>query len=162
MQTDKWGSAVWHTLHCVALHAEICEKKTPQKHYEFFDNIGYVLPCCECQDSFQIMKRVLPLKRCVDVEYGFFIWTHCLHNLVNAKLQKKPRRLQDSYLQYLRLCNIEPTPTDEDLQKEAKRLSKLSRDLHSLLQTRANTFIKYMDKHDWDFKYAEQKLINYE
>lgn len=88
-----WGPAMWHSLASIAFTYKPNEK-TMLDYYDFFSNLGNILPCEKCsihykenfiklEDSLKISLRQNAL-----APNGLFKWVYDLHNLVNKQLNK--------------------------------------------------------------------------
>jgi len=93
MLVKTWGPAGWVFLHCIAQNYPQ-EPTTSQKKYyiSFFKDIGNVLPCRYCRESYQqfikegstkLTKTVMKNRQTLSK------WLYDIHNKVNKKLEVK-------------------------------------------------------------------------
>ena len=90
MDTRFWGPSGWKLLHLIAASPH----KHPQKVFEWFTLLPYVLPCKFCRASLQEYYEALPLT--LDIVRGqgkgntsFSRWLYDIHNMVNDKLREQ-------------------------------------------------------------------------
>jgi len=81
---NKWGRQAWHFIHMVALSyppEEVLTKEIKEKYYNFFESLGYTLPCPYCSLHFRekFKKNPPPLNNREEL----FRWTVDMHNSVN-------------------------------------------------------------------------------
>jgi hypothetical protein len=76
-----WGSALWHSIHSIAFVYDPSMNR--QKYYDFFANLGYVLPCEECRLHYNQHFNRDKLINALESNEGLFRWTYDLHNAVN-------------------------------------------------------------------------------
>jgi len=95
LMTKVWGPPGWFFLHAVTYGFPIdphefdvknnLTKGTTQKRYhEFFTNVGFILPCKFCRDSYQKFVTETPIALGSRDELTKWFWT--IHNKVNNKL----------------------------------------------------------------------------
>lgn len=88
--TKIWGPPFWTSLHCITFGYPVEPTEEHKKQYkEFFENIGNILPCRYCRDSYKIFIKeegsVLDDKA-MESRDTFTKWFYNLHNKVNNKL----------------------------------------------------------------------------
>ena len=88
--TKIWGPHAWITLHSVAhcypLNPTIEDK---QNYKQFFQLVGYILPCFHCKDSYNEIIKVGITQLNDDVlknRNTLTKWLYCVHEAVNKKL----------------------------------------------------------------------------
>lgn len=85
-----WGPHMWKTLHCISFGYPINPSTEQQENYKkFFENLGNVLPCKYCSDSYN--RIISDSKVRLDDEIfktrdNLTQWVFDLHNMVNQKL----------------------------------------------------------------------------
>jgi len=86
MDTKKWGPSGWVFLHAIAENYDpkIHDAKTFER---FFTDIGGVLPCIHCRNSYQEFSRELPIEPFLKRSSGLAEWLYLIHNKVNKKLR---------------------------------------------------------------------------
>ena len=86
MDTKKWGPPGWVFMHSIA------ENYDPTIHNakifkRFFTDIGDVLPCVHCRESYQKFIKELPIDPYLKTAGGLGQWLYLIHNKVNKKLR---------------------------------------------------------------------------
>jgi len=90
METSFWGPAAWKLGHSITFnypHNPTPEDK--QKYYNYFKNLGDILPCPSCSKSYKIYFKYIPINDFLEDIYGITFWFYTIHYLVNKKLNKK-------------------------------------------------------------------------
>lgn len=90
METSFWGPAAWKLGHSITFNYPV--NPTPedkQKYYNYFKNLGDVLPCPSCSKSYKIYFKYIPIDDFLNDTYGITFWFYIIHYLVNKKLNKK-------------------------------------------------------------------------
>jgi hypothetical protein len=101
MQVSEWGSHLWIPLHCITFNAPIILNSNDKKIYiEYFKILGYLLPCNLCKDSYAYFYKKLKPKYFFNDQQGLTYWLYCIHNLVNAKLNKKSITFKELVMTY--------------------------------------------------------------
>lgn len=90
MMTCMWGSAGWTFLHCITFSYPV-NPSNEQKHMykQFFIDIGNVLPCRYCRESYVkfISSGTTELTDAVmENRYTVTMWFYLVHEQVNVKL----------------------------------------------------------------------------
>lgn len=83
LQPTCWGSGAWMFLHSIAYayNPEIDK----EKYYNFFMNLGYVLPCEECRLHYSQNVNKNELQTALQNQETMFRWVYDLHNQVNKQ-----------------------------------------------------------------------------
>lgn len=122
MMTKVWGPPGWFFLHCVTFGFPVdpvqfdVERGNPPgttaKAYEdFFLNVGNILPCRYCRDSY---KEFLKIENVgppnVENRDSLVEWFWSMHNRVNSKLgdtysDASLENVKESYERYRARCN---------------------------------------------------------
>ena len=93
MMTKVWGPPGWLFLHCVTfgypfkideMNPEHLEKKNFYKN--FFFNLGKVLPCKYCRESYDKYFKEIPIDNFLNTRKELCLWLYLIHNKVNDKL----------------------------------------------------------------------------
>jgi hypothetical protein len=79
-----WGQVMWHTLHSIAM-AYVPTDQNKQQYFNFFTNLGYVLPCQACKTHYAQNVNTKTLMSSLDTQEGLFRWVYDLHNIVNKQ-----------------------------------------------------------------------------
>ncbi len=77
-----WGPYAWHMLHSVVYYNNKSDDNS--RLINFFEILGYVLPCVECQIEYQKWLDDNPVRYAPNL----IDWVIDLHNSVNRKVQK--------------------------------------------------------------------------
>ncbi len=81
-----WGSAFWHVIHSIAY---IYDPQTDKNnYYNFFSNLGTILPCEECRVHYSQNLNKQELMIALESNENLFRWTYDLHNKVNMQMNK--------------------------------------------------------------------------
>lgn len=83
MLPSCWGSALWHVLHSIAYVYNPQTDK--EKYYDFFTNLGNILPCEECRNHYSQNLNKQELIIALDSNENLFRWVYDLHNKVNKQ-----------------------------------------------------------------------------
>lgn len=78
-----WGSSYWFVLHSMAY---VYDPKDKNKYFNFFMNLGDILPCEECKIHYQQNVNKYELDQALNSNESFFRWVYDLHNIVNEQL----------------------------------------------------------------------------
>jgi hypothetical protein len=85
---EVWGPMAWNFLHCITFNypEKVTDKVIKDQTKQFFNSVGYVLPCKTCGDDF----RDIISKNKIDSHLGsrdsLSRWFYDIHNMVNKKL----------------------------------------------------------------------------
>lgn len=61
--TKIWGPPVWFFLHMITFNYPVNPTKKDKINYRnFFQSLGFVLPCRVCRENYQIKNSKIPLK----------------------------------------------------------------------------------------------------
>ena len=104
MTTKIWGPPTWFSLHMITFgfpadplkydrENNLVPGTTQQRYKEFFERVGFVLPCISCRDSYYKHLEQLPID--VSNRQGLIKWLFQIHNIVNKSLGNKPHKNLD-------------------------------------------------------------------
>lgn len=105
----SWGSAAWHFLHSISLTYPESVGFTPEDqkikndYYQFFNLLGYVLPCEECKGHYRTNFNSNNLMNSLSSRKDFAKWVYDLHNMVNEGTgvpKSKWPSFRDVYIKY--------------------------------------------------------------
>ena len=86
MQTRVWGPAGWLFLHSIAQNYPWKPTPEQQNNYLiFFKQVGNVLPCRYCRESYQKFAKSLSIETMKDRK-SIVTWLYLIHQKVNKKL----------------------------------------------------------------------------
>tara|TARA_B110000208_G_scaffold191467_1_gene258409 strand:+ start:1532 stop:2059 length:528 start_codon:yes stop_codon:yes gene_type:complete len=87
MNVNKWGPGGWQFLHTMTFnYPEYPTAEDKKRYTKFFNQLGHMLPCRYCRDSYNIYKKYLPINKFTDSREGVTYWLYQIHNLVNNKV----------------------------------------------------------------------------
>lgn len=90
MQSDKWGKSGWIFMHTISFnYPDKPTQKDIQNYKNFFMNIGEVLPCSYCRESYKEFITQLPIDPVLKSRKLLTRWLYKIHNKVNNKLRKQ-------------------------------------------------------------------------
>jgi len=90
MDPAFWGKATWIYLHTLTFNYPTNPTlEDKQKYYTHFKNLGDMLPCSSCAESYKIYFQYIPITEYLDNIHGITFWLYTIHYLVNKKLGKK-------------------------------------------------------------------------
>jgi hypothetical protein len=88
--TKIWGPPMWISLHTITFYYPTHPtNEIKLKYRSFFKNLGYILPCSHCKESYCefIKKGVTKLDETVfENRESLTKWLYCVHEAVNKKL----------------------------------------------------------------------------
>lgn len=97
-----WGFHTWHAIHYIALgYPDAPSQGDMDLYYNFFKNLGYVLPCKLCTGHYNSNFDTLPPD--LTSRDAFFAWSVALHNVVNKSLGKREWTTEEAKTYYLTL-----------------------------------------------------------
>lgn len=95
--TSTWGAPGWFFLHCVAAGYPVdpdgydeargnAKGHSRRAYTSFFTNMGNVLPCRFCRESYIRFVSEIPIEDYTGSRSALFEWLFIVHNKVNHKL----------------------------------------------------------------------------
>jgi hypothetical protein len=133
MMTKVWGPAGWLFLHCVTfgypLQPDEYDKQhgmppgSTRRHYgQFFNEVGRVLPCRYCRESYLEYIEQLPVEKFLYDRQSLIKWLFLIHNKVNEKLGAKYcnlslAKVHEKYEAYRAKCKA-PSASDKKKNEE--------------------------------------------
>ena len=101
LMSNLWGFEAWTFLHIItfnySLNPNFQEKKN---YYQFFKNIGNVLPCSDCQIHYNKIFKYIDIKLFLENRYGLIWWLYVIHNLINKKINKQIYKFENLIKKY--------------------------------------------------------------
>jgi hypothetical protein len=89
MDPAFWGKSTWLFLHTLTFNYPTNPTHQDKiKYYKFFKNLGDLLPCPSCAESYKIYVKYIPIVDYLDDIHGVTFWLYIIHYLVNKKLSK--------------------------------------------------------------------------
>ena len=93
MMTKVWGPPGWLFLHCITFgypfkidHKNKDHLMKKKYFRNFFHNLGHVLPCKYCRNSYIEYMEELPIEDHLDDRKSITEWLYKMHNKINFKL----------------------------------------------------------------------------
>lgn len=93
LMTKVWGPPGWLFFHCIAFGYPYKIDDSNYEHFEkknyykkFYDNIGKILPCKYCRESYDKFIKEIPIDDYLSNRKDLCYWTYLIHNKVNKKL----------------------------------------------------------------------------
>lgn len=88
MNQNIWGPNFWFCLHTITFNYPL-EPKSEDKlnYYNFFFNLGKVLPCSYCRKNYQRNFKEMPIR--LNSRKELVCWLIDFHNEVNGKEGKR-------------------------------------------------------------------------
>jgi hypothetical protein len=78
-----WGQMIWGTIHSIAYVYN--PKIDKENYFNFFWNLGNVLPCAECKAHYYQNITKLDLQLALESQETLFRFMYNFHNLVNKQ-----------------------------------------------------------------------------
>lgn len=104
METTVWGPQAWGLLHTICFNypkkPSNIEKKNLKNYIKYFNEN---IPCPNCKSSFKEIYSRLPVNKFLNNNYGTFLWSYLVHDLVNQKLNKKSEDFEKIVEYYISL-----------------------------------------------------------
>jgi hypothetical protein len=101
MPPEVWGPIIWCTLHVVSLsypdEPSYSEKRAAK---EFFNALGYLLPCPVCRTHFREILQAIPVENWLDDRKSLTEWVWMAHNRVNQRLGKPDITQEEFFRRY--------------------------------------------------------------
>lgn len=106
-----FGPPLWTSLHLMsfAYPEQTNDKQLKQNVYNFFKNLGAMLPCTSCRDHFNKNFDNVDLMKNLDGRENFSRWVYMLHDTVNKQLGKKSPPFEEIKAKYMKLKNENTT-----------------------------------------------------
>lgn len=104
-----FGPPTWTLLHMLSFNypekiSESVEDFDLRNNmYNFFELLGYILPCQQCRENYKKKFYNLDLMASLDTREDFIKWVYNLHDLVNQHLGKKSPSLESVKETYQKL-----------------------------------------------------------
>ncbi len=93
MMTKVWGPPGWLFLHCISfgypyyINDKNKDHINKRKDYKnFFNSLGYVLPCKYCRESYIEFIKETPIDKYLNSRKDLTKWLYIIHKKVNDKL----------------------------------------------------------------------------
>lgn len=91
MKPNIWGPNAWNFFHNITLeYPNVPSDKDKEAMYNFFNNVGLVLPCDKCKINYYKHLKIFPLTDDIlESKQRLVYWVIDLHNIVNKSTNKK-------------------------------------------------------------------------
>ncbi len=134
LMTKVWGPAGWLFLHCVTFgypeNPDTYDQDygfppgTTRNHYSrFFTEVGNVLPCRYCRDSYKDFIKEMPVEPNLHSREHLISWFWKIHNKVNQKLgvnycDASLSEIKEKYETYRAKCRA---PSSDEVKANAEK-----------------------------------------
>lgn len=100
LSTKKWGPSGWNFLYsCIMGGYPIKIDENNKEHVNIknhfinmFENLGYVMPCIFCRESFKDFYKKIPIQPYLIGRLELMYWLYLINDNVNQKLIKQERK----------------------------------------------------------------------
>lgn len=100
-----WGPYFWGTIHITCLGApDVFDDFDKQAYANFFNTLPFVLPCGSCGKHFYETLKMEPVEPVLTTKYALFEWSVKVHNVVNKRLGKPEKTLDESLTYWSKVC----------------------------------------------------------
>ncbi len=100
-----WGPYFWGTIHITCLGApDVFDDFDKQAYANFFNTLPFVLPCGSCGKHFYETLQMEPVEPSLTTKYALFEWSVKVHNIVNKRLGKPEKTLDESLSFWSKVC----------------------------------------------------------
>tara|TARA_Y100000816_G_C26063840_1_gene558925 strand:- start:9 stop:467 length:459 start_codon:yes stop_codon:yes gene_type:complete len=107
-----WGPKYWFFIHTIAFnYPDSPSAAMKRKYYDFFMNLPLFIPDPGIGEKFTKLLDEYPVSPYLESRSSLMIWTHYIHNKVNASLGKKELSYDEALRIYLSLVSEPPTPS---------------------------------------------------
>ena len=95
---DIWGPHGWKFIHYITLgYPSKPTEEDKIKYYNFFTDLGNVIPCSICANHYKQHLKITPLNdQALKNTESLIAWAITMHNHVNARNGKKIYSLKDA------------------------------------------------------------------
>jgi len=114
LNSNAWGNGAWVFLHSITLTYPNDPTENDKKMYKnFFESLGYLLPCNECSNHYNNYIKLNPINSNVlKDKLSLSIWLYNVHNNVNDILNKKQIGFYQFIDDYYQLYTSDPKSTN--------------------------------------------------
>ena len=100
-----WGPYFWGTIHIACMGApDVFDEFDKQAYANFINTLPFVLPCGSCGKHFYETLQVEPVEPSLTTKYSLFEWSVKVHNIVNRRLGKPEKTLDESLTYWSKVC----------------------------------------------------------
>jgi hypothetical protein len=100
-----WGPYFWGTIHITCLGApDVFDDFDKQAYANFINTLPFVLPCGSCGKHFYETLQMEPVEPVLTTKYALFEWSVKVHNIVNQRLGKPEKTLDESLTYWSKVC----------------------------------------------------------
>ena len=110
--TSIWGPPLWFSLHTMSFNFPMNPTKEEKiQYYDFFKNLGNILPCGACRNNYKLnLKQLKFSKKHFKNRDMLSRFVYDLHELVNCKLGKNSNlsfnQIRDRYELFRATCSV--------------------------------------------------------
>ena len=132
MNVNSWGPGGWTFNHNISFnYPERPTEEDKFRYKNYFTNLGDMLPCKYCRNSYKIYTKHMPIDNFLDSREGVTYWLYRMHNLVNQKVFKDQPEFRDVVRTYEGMrakCGI--VNRDNDINKKYKSCQRIKGELN--------------------------------
>ena len=87
---NRWGPALWSSLHTITFEYPINPSDADKRNYQiFFHSLKNVLPCEQCRQHYtKMIDETQPIEPALKNRETLSRWLVTIHNMVNKRLGK--------------------------------------------------------------------------
>jgi hypothetical protein len=129
-----WGRNLWHLLAIISYSypENNVNEKLKIDMYNFFMNLGTILPCADCKDHYNALIPTLQLEKHLDSRASLSRFVYDLHNTVSDKIGSTSPR--PTYEEVSKLYNSLRSENCSDV--SGSGMCSGSEDLHCVVEIR--------------------------
>jgi hypothetical protein len=119
-----WGPYFWGTIHITCLGApDVFDDFDKQAYANFINTLPFVLPCGSCGKHFYETLQLEPVEPALTTKYALFEWSVKVHNIVNKRLGKPEKTLDESLTYWSKVClgEIATCPPTAQIRPQTKK-----------------------------------------
>jgi hypothetical protein len=150
LSTKHWGPSGWHFLFSCIMGAypiKITKSKEHQqikKHFkQLFENMGYIMPCIFCRESYKSFFKELPIKPFLTGRMELMFWLYQMRDKVNKKLIKQENKCYNDEKKKLKKQYKNGLITEDEYYQKVNNFKK---DMFITLQS--PPFVEVLDKYE--------------
>ena len=154
MQASEWGPPMWDSLHTISFNSpetmtEPRDTALKQTYIDYFKNVGMVLPCKYCRQSYQIFAHYIPIRGYLNSRDDFTYYVYWIHMLVNLKLNRFDNNI--SYWEVVQRYESKRVIAEQQKPDKAEVIATEMR-IFPCLHAQTEKLLNALTSHNWDFE----------